>query len=920
MGKKRVHEIAKDLNQNSKDIISALGGLGIEVKSHMSTLETKEIEKLYQSLGKAQGNRPAPAKAGGKAGNQPATAKSDGPRRSVRLSQYGPGLVDKVPQRPPDRRFVERPMYIPVPIPRAGSEKEGPAEAAPRAADPRPTGAVKPVAPRKDLAPEHPERPAEPQQQTEPVRPAPNVTRPPQARPYVPGTAPQMQNRPQQPVRNVQSPTPAQRPVHGGRPAPGGAPGNRPPQYGGRPAPGGPPGNRPPQYGGRPAPGGRPGGGPILSKNIPKPPAQLEATKPDKGAGQQRFADRKEKGKGGDRRRPWEKKGVREQQGQNRMRRPAKNDIRYIPPSERKPIIISGPLTVKDLAEKAGIKAAEIIKKLMALGTMATINQEIDADTAVLIAEDLGFNVEFKPAVSIEDRLEFESEEDIDPENQETRPPVVTVMGHVDHGKTSLLDAIRNANVTATEAGGITQHIGAYQVRHNGKRITFLDTPGHEAFTAMRARGAGVTDIAILVVAADDGVKPQTIEALNHAKAAGVPMVVAVNKIDKPDANPDKVKQQLIEHGLVAEEWGGETIFVPVSAITREGLDDLLEMILLVAEVGELQANPKRAARGTIVESQLDKGRGPVATVLVQNGTLNNGDALVAGGVFARVRAMIDHKGRRVVKAGPSAPVEVLGFSDVPEAGVPFYVIEDEKLARQIAGKRQEQKRAEELKGPGRLSLEDVFKRIQEGEVKELPLIIKADVQGSVEALSQSLEKLSTEEVKVQLVHQGVGAVTETDVMLASASNAIIIGFNVRPDVNARKAAEQEHVDIRLYQVIYDATANVKAALSGLLDPEYREVVLGHAEVRQVFRASKIGTIAGCYVVDGKITRDASIRVVRDGKIVFTGKLDSLKRFKDDVKEVAQGYECGLTIERFNDVEEGDELEFYTVEEIERKL
>ncbi|MDP3043886.1 MAG: translation initiation factor IF-2, partial [Bacillota bacterium] len=397
---------------------------------------------------------------------------------------------------------------------------------------------------------------------------------------------------------------------------------------------------------------------------------------------------------------------------------------------------------------------------------------------------------------------------------------------------------------------------------------TFLDTPGHEAFTAMRARGARVTDIAILVVAADDGVKPQTIEALNHAKAAGVPMVVAINKIDKPDANPDKVKQQLVEHGLVAEEWGGETIFVPVSAITREGLEDLLEMILLVAEVAELQANPKRAARGTIVESQLDKGRGPVATVLVQNGTLNNGDALVAGGVFARVRAMIDHKGRRVVKAGPSAPVEVLGFSEVPEAGVPFYVIEDEKMARQIAGKRQEQKRAEELKGPGRLSLEDVFKRIQEGEVKELPLIIKADVQGSVEALSQSLEKLSTEEVTVQLVHQGVGAITETDVMLASASNAIIIGFNVRPDVNARRAAEQEHVDVRLYQVIYDATANVKAALSGLLDPEYREVVLGHAEVRQVFKASKIGTIAGCYVVDGKIARDANIRVVRDGKIV----------------------------------------------------
>ena len=946
MGKKRVHEIAKDLDLNSKDIISALTGLGVEVKSHMSTVETGEIDKLYQTLGKAPGNRPTPAKTvGQQAAERPASPKPDAPKRSVRLSQYGPGLVDRVPQRPPDRRYVDRPMHIPVPIPRAGSEQEVPQETVPRAAEPGPA-AGRPVA--SEPAPER----TEPQPQAEPDRPTPTVTRPPQQpRPYGQGAPHPAQHRPHQGDRPAPGAAPGGRPPqygnrpasggppgrppqYGNRPAPGGPPG-RPPQYGNRPAPGGPPGRlpqyggrpapggapgRPPQYGGRPAPGGRPTGGPILSKNIPKPPAQLEATKPDKGAGQQRFADRKEKGKGGDRRRPWEKKGAREQQTRTRHRRPAKHDTRYIPPSERKPIVVSGALTVKDLAEKAGIKAAEIIKKLMAMGTMATINQEVDADTAVLIAEDLGFNVEFKPEVTIEERLEFESEEDIDPENQETRPPVVTVMGHVDHGKTSLLDAIRDANVTATEAGGITQHIGAYQVRHNSKRITFLDTPGHEAFTAMRARGARVTDIAILVVAADDGVKPQTIEALNHAKAAGVPMVVAINKIDKPDANPDKVKQQLVEHGLVAEEWGGETIFVPVSAITREGLEDLLEMILLVAEVAELQANPKRAARGTIVESQLDKGRGPVATVLVQNGTLNNGDALVAGGVFARVRAMIDHKGRRVVKAGPSAPVEVLGFSEVPEAGVPFYVIEDEKMARQIAGKRQEQKRAEELKGPGRLSLEDVFKRIQEGEVKELPLIIKADVQGSVEALSQSLEKLSTEEVKVQLVHQGVGAITETDVMLASASNAIIIGFNVRPDVNARRATEQEHVDVRLYQVIYDATANVKAALSGLLDPEYREVVLGHAEVRQVFKASKIGTIAGCYVVDGKIARDANIRVVRDGKIVHTGKLDSLKRFKDDAKEVAQGYECGLTIERYNDVEEGDELEFYIIEEIERKL
>ncbi len=601
-------------------------------------------------------------------------------------------------------------------------------------------------------------------------------------------------------------------------------------------------------------------------------------------------------------------------------RRKPKSEKRIIPPAERKPIVISGPLTVKELAEKTGIKAAEIIKKLLFLGTMATINQEIDEDTAVLIAEDMGFTVELKPQVDLEAQLELETEEDVDPVNQVVRPPVVTVMGHVDHGKTSLLDAVRHTKVTASEAGGITQHIGAYQVTHNGKKISFLDTPGHEAFTAMRARGARVTDVAILVVAADDGVKPQTIEAINHAKAAEVPIVVAINKIDKPDANPERVKQQLIEHGLVAEEWGGDTIMVPVSALTGEGLDDLLEMILLVAEVNELKANPKRKARGTIIESRLDKGRGPVATVLVQNGTLNTGDVLVAGGVFARVRAMVDHKGRRVKKAGPSTPVEVLGFSDVPAAGEPFYVIDDEKVARQIAGKRQERKRIEDMKTGGRLSLEDVFKRIQEGDVKELPLIIKGDVQGSVEALSQALEKLSTEEVKVHLVHQGVGAITESDIMLASTANAIIIGFNVRPDVNARKAAERENVDVRLYQVIYDATSDVKAALSGLLDPEYREVLLGHAEVRKVFKASKVGTIAGCYVTDGKISRDAGVRVLRDGRIVFTGKVDSLKRFKDDVREVAQGYECGVTLEKFNDIEEGDELEFFTMEEVKRQL
>ncbi|MBE0467114.1 MAG: translation initiation factor IF-2, partial [Candidatus Desulforudis sp.] len=518
-----------------------------------------------------------------------------------------------------------------------------------------------------------------------------------------------------------------------------------------------------------------------------------------------------------------------------------------------------------------------------------------------------------------EERLELEPEED-DPADLDQRPPVVTVLGHVDHGKTSLLDAIRDANVTATEAGGITQHIGAYQVQHNGKRITFVDTPGHEAFTAMRARGARITDIAVLVVAADDGVKPQTVEAINHVKAAEVPIVVAINKMDRPDANPDRVKQQLTEHGLVAEEWGGDTICVPVSATKKTGLEELLDMILLVAEVNEIKANPKRAARGTVIESQLDKGRGPVATVLVQNGSLRVGDVLVAGSAFCRVRAMIDYKGRRVKKAVPSTPIEVLGFSEVPQAGDLFYQVTEEKVARQIADKRYERKRQEDLKIPGRLTLDEVFNRIQEGTVKELPLIVKGDVQGSVEAMFQALERLSTDEVKVNLIHHGAGAITETDVMLASASNAIIIGFNVRPDVNARKAAEREMVDVRTYQVIYEAIEDVKLALSGLLEPQYREVILGQAEVRQTFKASRIGTIAGCYVLEGKIVRDGNVRVIRDGKVVHEGRLSSLKRFKDDVREVTHGYECGLTLERFNDVHEGDQLEFYTTEEVQREL
>ncbi|MDD4335584.1 MAG: translation initiation factor IF-2, partial [Desulfotomaculaceae bacterium] len=587
-------------------------------------------------------------------------------------------------------------------------------------------------------------------------------------------------------------------------------------------------------------------------------------------------------------------------------------------PIEKKPAVLGESVTVQELALKIYRSPAELIKKLMQLGVLATINQEIDIDTATILAGEFGYEVEIKLPVDLEAVLMQDPEDS--PELLQQRASVVTVMGHVDHGKTSLLDAIRETNVIATEAGGITQHIGAYQIEHNGKKITFIDTPGHEAFTAMRARGAQVTDIAILVVAADDGVMPQTVEAINHAKDAKVPIIVAINKIDKPGANPDKVKHELTEHGLVSEEWGGDTICVNVSAISKQGIKGLLEMILLVAEIGELKANANRPARGTVVEAELDKGRGPVASVLVQSGTLNVGDTVIAGAAIGRVRAMMDDKGRRIKKAGPSTPVEVIGFSEVPAAGDMFIVTEDEKLARSIASKRQTRKRDEELRTTSKVSLEDLFKHIQEGQIKELGIIVKADVQGSVEALRQALERLNTGEVKVNIIHGGVGAIRETDVMFASASNAIIIGFNVRPDVNARKAAESEKVDIRLYRVIYDAIEDVKAAMSGLLEPEYREVMLGRAEIRKIFRASRIGTIAGCYIVEGKIERDAGVRVVRDGIVIYEGKLESLKRFKDDVKEVLQGYECGLAIEKYNEIQEGDVVEAFNIETIKRQL
>lgn len=574
-------------------------------------------------------------------------------------------------------------------------------------------------------------------------------------------------------------------------------------------------------------------------------------------------------------------------------------------------------IAVSELAMLLKRPATEIIRKLIGLGVMAAINQAVDSDTAALVASELGFTVELAapPAPVYDNPFDIPMEPDR-PEDLRPRPPVVTVMGHVDHGKTSLLDAIRHTKVTAGEAGGITQHIGAYQVDVQGQLITFLDTPGHEAFTSMRARGAKATDIAILVVAADDGVMPQTIEAINHAKAAGVPVIVAVNKIDRPQANPDRVKQQLTEHGLIPEEWGGETICVNVSAKERTGIDDLLTSVLTLAEILELKANPNKLARGLVIESKIDKGRGPVASVLINEGTLNVGDAILAGMACGRIRAMQNDSGRRIKKAGPAAPVEVVGLSEVPEAGEPFMVLADEKEARNYSELMRSKKRQSDLQVVQRVSLDDLFSQIQQGQTKELRIIIKADVQGSIEALSQSLIKLSNQEVEVKIIHEAVGTVNESDILLATASDAIIVGFNVRPDATVRKLAEQQKVDIRLYRIIYDAIEDVQKAIKGLLAPVYKEVVLGQAQVRQVFKVSKVGTIAGCYITDGKMIRQAQARLIRNGIIVHESRIESLKRFKDDAREVATGYECGIGLEGFNDIKEGDIIEAFAMEEV----
>ena len=578
-------------------------------------------------------------------------------------------------------------------------------------------------------------------------------------------------------------------------------------------------------------------------------------------------------------------------------------------------VMIPDEISVGELASRMKRTGADVVKQLIKLGVMASVSDIIDYDTAAIVALEMGAQVEKEVIVTIEDRLIDESEDR--EEDLVGRDPVVVVMGHVDHGKTSLLDAVRKTNVASGEAGGITQHIGAYRVDVNGRKITFLDTPGHEAFTSMRARGAQVTDVVILVVAADDGIMPQTIEAINHAKAAGVPIVVAINKMDAEGANPDRIKQQLTEHELVAEEWGGNTIVCPISAKLGQGIDDLLEMVILTADMLELKANPNRSAKGTVVEAKLDRGRGSVATLLVSNGTLNAGDVIIAGTSVGRIRAMTDDKGRKIKSAGPSVPVEVIGLSEVPNAGDIFYAVDDERMARELVEQRKQTEKDELNRSAAKkVSLEDLFDQIQQGEIKELPIIVKADVKGSAEAVKASLEKLSNDEVRVRVIHAGVGGINESDILLASASNAIVVGFNVRPDAGARDSAAANGTDIRLYRIIYDCIEEIEAAMKGLLAPTYREEVLGHAEIRQTFKVSKVGTIAGCHVTDGKITRNAKVRVIRDNVVIFEGELASLKRFKDDAKEVASGYECGLSVENYNDIKEGDVIEAYEMIEV----
>ncbi|MEK6698124.1 MAG: translation initiation factor IF-2 [Nitrospirota bacterium] len=835
----RVHELAKKMGIESKDIVSVLERMGIKGKTPTSGLDDKEAKSLIEKLKAARKEKE----------KVKAVPTDASPSKDDRMKKAA-ALIGKFS---------------------ATLEKPG----------------AKP-------------------------KPAPPVIPPPSQQ----AAAPRPETTPAQPVKEApKAAQPAPRP-EGGRPFPA--------RRGERPAPRGDGRNQAPQRAGEPF--RREGFNiiPVLQPQPGMPPAPT-AGKPARKKWQKKHEERGRTEDRDFREKPSFKK-LPDLKTLPLDRRSHKKDAAYaqhtdvaeITKPRRKVVKIQEGGTIKDFAELMGQKVGDVIKKLMSMGIMATQNQTVDTDAAMLLAEEYGVKAEVASIESAEDILEEKADT---AEVRVARPPVVTIMGHVDHGKTSLLDAIRETNVVAKEAGGITQHIGAYQVSLKGRDITFLDTPGHEAFTAMRARGAQVTDTVVLVVAADDGVMPQTREAINHAKAAGVPIIVAINKIDKPDSKPDRVKQELSDLGLIPEAWGGQTIFCEVSAKKRIGIEHLLEMILIQADVLELKSNIDKMSRGTIVEAKLDRGRGPVATVLVQSGTLKVGDIFVTGVQFGKVRALINDKGERVEFAGPSVPVEVIGFSGVPQAGERFVVVEEERKARQVAEFRMHKQRSAEMAAMKKVTLEDLHTQIQEGVVKELNIILKADVQGSAQAIVEALEKLSTAAVKLKVIHSSVGAITETDVMLAAASNAIIIGFSVRPEPKASDLAQREGVDVRLYNIIYNAIDDIKAAMEGLLEPTLKEKSLGRAEVRQTFHVSKVGTIAGCYVLDGVITRQADgVRVIRDNVLVYEGKLHSLKRFKDDVREVQAGYECGLGVENFNDIKVGDIVEAYVVERVAAKL
>ncbi len=957
--KYRVHEVAKDLNIPSKDLITLLEeNFPGEPKKHMTALTDAELNLVFDKFTRDHSAASL---------DSYFALKSEKPKE-----KSAPAAQEKPAPAQPPKAAAEAPAASAAPAAPAPQKPQETQAAAPAPAPEKPAAPQaqeKPVAQAPQAAPAPAQRPASPAPQAASTAPAPAQ------RPSAPGTQKPAAAQPPRPSRPVDPAVANFRPgqrtynnrtTYGGQSAQGGE--RRPFGQGqgqgqGRPAP---QGDRRPfgqgQNQGRPGAQGdrRPFGQQPRPQQQQTPPAPPKPVLPPQGTPIEIKMPQKQKGPKGERQAPvtvtnvvvdmrtsevnldkynerYEqiapsssvkdnivKKQKLNQRSQRKgkpfMSRKEREDqkMRHLEMERQRrqklEVTLPEEMTVGELAAILKVQASEIIKRLMPLGVMAAVNDTIDYDTAALVAMEIGAKVSKEVVVTIEDRL-FDETEDTD-ENLQPRSPIVVVMGHVDHGKTSLLDAIRNTNVVSGEAGGITQHIGAYQVEVNGRPITFLDTPGHAAFTAMRARGAQVTDIAVLVVAADDGIMPQTVEAINHAKDAGVSIIVAINKMDKPHANPDKVKQQLTEYGLVPEEWGGDVICVPVSAKTRQGIDTLLENLLLVADIKELKANPDRMARGTVIEARLDKGRGPVATVLVQTGTLHAGDIIIAGTAVGRVRVMISDKGERVETAGPSVPVEITGLADVPAAGDQFNAVEDEKLARELVEQRREEAKQQQFNSYQKVTLDNLFEHISQEEVIELPIIVKADVQGSVEAVKQSLEKLSNDEVRVRVIHGAVGAVSESDVMLAAASGAIIVGFNVRPDSIAKENAERDGVEIHLYRIIYDAIEDVEAAMKGMLAPKTKEVDLGRAEVRQVYNITGVGKVAGCYVLEGKIARGANIRLVRDGIIITDVKLASLKRFKDDVKEVAAGYECGITLEKTADLKEGDIFEAYEIQEI----